>query len=46
MAGGKNSVRGCKFIRLNLAGDITGTMDNMLSPRIPVKSVRVSGNGF
>jgi hypothetical protein len=40
------NVRGCKFVRLNLAGDITGTMDNMLSPRIPVKSVRVSGNVF
>jgi hypothetical protein len=36
------NVRGCKFVRLNLAGDITGTMDNMLSPRIPVKSIRAS----
>lgn len=36
------AVKGCKFIRLGLEGDLKGTMDNMLSPRLPVKSVRAA----
>jgi hypothetical protein len=34
------TLRGCKFVRLTLAGDVQGTMDSMLSPRVPVKTVR------
>lgn len=34
------SIRECQFIRLKLGGDLNGTMDNMLSPRVPVRSSR------
>jgi hypothetical protein len=34
------TLRGCKFIRLNLDGDLCGTMDSMLSPRVPVKTLK------
>ena len=40
------NVRGCKFIRLKISGDLNGTMANMLSPRVPVKSIRASGAGY
>ncbi|MFO0416015.1 MAG: hypothetical protein ACK5Y6_01885 [Pseudomonadota bacterium] len=40
LLGSARSIRGCKFFRLNLSGTVAGTMDNMLSPRVPVKSVR------
>jgi hypothetical protein len=36
------NVQGCTFVRLKLDGSLNGTMDNMLSPRVPVKSVRRS----
>jgi hypothetical protein len=34
------TLRGCKFIRLDLDGDLRGTMDSMLSPRVPVRTLR------
>jgi hypothetical protein len=34
------TLKGCKFIRLALGGDLHGTMDSMLSPRVPVKTVK------
>ncbi|MFN5063231.1 MAG: hypothetical protein ACK5GN_10325 [Pseudomonadota bacterium] len=39
--GSARNIKGCKFFRLKLAGTVAGTLDNMLSPRVPVKSVRV-----
>jgi hypothetical protein len=39
------TLRGCKFIRLALNGELQGTMDSMLSPRVPVKTLRRGGEG-
>lgn len=36
------TVRGCKFVRLGLGNDLCGTMDSMLSPRVPIKTLKVS----
>ncbi len=33
-------LKGCRFVRLQLEGDLSGTMDCMLSPRVPVKSLK------
>jgi hypothetical protein len=33
-------LKGCRFFRFNLEGDLNGTMDCMLSPRVPVKSAK------
>jgi hypothetical protein len=34
------NLKRCKFVRLKLDGDLNGTMDCMLSPRVPIKSFR------
>ena len=39
------TLKGCKFIRLSLAGDLSGTMDSMLSPRVPVRTLKADA-GF
>jgi hypothetical protein len=38
------TLRGCKFVRVALGGDLSGTMDSMLSPRVPVKTLKASSS--
>ncbi len=32
------SLKGCRFSRFGLSGHLQGTMDTMLSPRVPIKT--------
>jgi hypothetical protein len=38
-------VKQCRFVRFGLKGDLRGTMDCMLSPRVPIKSSKYAAQG-
>jgi len=38
-------IKQCRFVRFGLEGDLRGTMDCMLSPRVPIKSSRCPDRG-